>query len=321
MKEETKKKLPNILTASRIISSFGLIGAYFVTSLHPVVLAGWYALTAGTDFLDGYLARKWNVTSDLGAFLDGVADKVLNVGMLLAMVAVGTVPVWPLLVLARDIPVAIATVHHKLRTSKERMELEGRSRSLTYEERLVKAKESGELKGTKKEIQRKKWALRRDTVKDRWKEIKLGESITPTLAGKLKMWLLVAGIASNLLLGSFMDPAIASAVANAFYGLTLVDSAIDAVWFTKVMQKCNREQKWKKAETVKDEKPTTTISSVTFGKEETKTQEDKKECDTSVMEQRISLSDAEIERLITPPEMQSSEKETGLARQKTKFKR
>ena len=38
--------------------------------------AGLFAVTAFTDFLDGYLARKWDATSTLGAFLDSTADKL-----------------------------------------------------------------------------------------------------------------------------------------------------------------------------------------------------------------------------------------------------
>lgn len=61
-----------------------------------MVLEGWFAaafavflVAAITDFVDGYLARRWNVTSVLGAFLDTIADKLLIVGTLFALVHVG----------------------------------------------------------------------------------------------------------------------------------------------------------------------------------------------------------------------------------------
>jgi len=46
-----------------------------------------YALAAFTDWLDGYLARKWNQTSAFGAFLDPVADKLLVVMALVLLTA------------------------------------------------------------------------------------------------------------------------------------------------------------------------------------------------------------------------------------------
>jgi phosphatidylglycerophosphate synthase len=46
--------------------------------------AALFALAAVTDFLDGYLARRWHVESVLGAFLDTTADKLLVTGTLLA---------------------------------------------------------------------------------------------------------------------------------------------------------------------------------------------------------------------------------------------
>lgn len=38
-----------------------------------------FLLAAITDFLDGYLARRWEISSPFGAFLDPVADKVVNI--------------------------------------------------------------------------------------------------------------------------------------------------------------------------------------------------------------------------------------------------
>ena len=53
-----------------------------------------FAVAASTDFLDGYLARRWSVTSTLGSFLDTTADKLLVSGALIALVDVHRVNAW-----------------------------------------------------------------------------------------------------------------------------------------------------------------------------------------------------------------------------------
>jgi CDP-diacylglycerol--glycerol-3-phosphate 3-phosphatidyltransferase len=58
------------------------------------VAAGLFALAAATDFLDGYLARRWSVTSKLGSFLDTTADKLLVAVVLMALVAVDRASPW-----------------------------------------------------------------------------------------------------------------------------------------------------------------------------------------------------------------------------------
>ena len=69
---------PNLLTLLRIllIPVFVLV-FYLPTHWSPYVAAAVFSAAAVTDFVDGYLARRWGQTSPLGAFLDPVADKLM----------------------------------------------------------------------------------------------------------------------------------------------------------------------------------------------------------------------------------------------------
>ena len=71
--------LPNKLTVLRLIMIPIFVAVYFITALpyNYVISAVIFALAAFTDFLDGYIARKYNLVTDLGKFLDPIADKVL----------------------------------------------------------------------------------------------------------------------------------------------------------------------------------------------------------------------------------------------------
>ena len=78
-----KEKIPNYLTWSRVLA----IPVIALLVMIPFqwanyLSAGLFCLVALTDWLDGYLARKWHVQSDFGAFLDPVADKLLVVVLL-----------------------------------------------------------------------------------------------------------------------------------------------------------------------------------------------------------------------------------------------
>lgn len=67
--------IPNILTLMRIILIPILLVVYY--SPYPIWATAIFILAAITDWLDGYLARKWQQTSAFGAFLDPVADKLI----------------------------------------------------------------------------------------------------------------------------------------------------------------------------------------------------------------------------------------------------
>lgn len=59
-----------------------------------VVAAGLFAFAAVTDFVDGYLARRWRLTTTLGSFLDTTADKFLVSGVMIALVSAGRASPW-----------------------------------------------------------------------------------------------------------------------------------------------------------------------------------------------------------------------------------
>lgn len=62
---------------------------------------------AFTDFLDGYLARRWKIVTILGGFLDTIADKLLVAGALFALVEVGRAWAWAaFIIVAREIAIS-----------------------------------------------------------------------------------------------------------------------------------------------------------------------------------------------------------------------
>lgn len=68
--------VPNWLTYFRCVAIPLFVGVFYRPESN-VAASGLFAVASATDFLDGYLARKWDVTSAFGAFLDPVADKLM----------------------------------------------------------------------------------------------------------------------------------------------------------------------------------------------------------------------------------------------------
>lgn len=82
------KQLPNILTVSRIVLLPVLIGLFFVDGAAAAWTALWiYIFCAVTDFLDGWIARKFGSTSGFGTFLDPISDKIMVGSLLLTLAA------------------------------------------------------------------------------------------------------------------------------------------------------------------------------------------------------------------------------------------
>ena len=89
--------IPNLLAVTRLILT-PIIMALVLASPNnrgiALTAAFVFGIAALTDFADGYLARRWRITTTLGAFLDTVADKVLVAGALIALVEIGTTTTW-----------------------------------------------------------------------------------------------------------------------------------------------------------------------------------------------------------------------------------
>jgi len=68
------------------------------------IAAALFAIAAATDFIDGFLARRWRATTTLGSFLDTTADKLLASGVLVALVGAGRASPWiATIIVAREL--------------------------------------------------------------------------------------------------------------------------------------------------------------------------------------------------------------------------
>ncbi len=101
--------LANWITLSRLVVAPVIIGWLAVD--HAAVsrwgCLGLFLVAALTDWLDGYVARRWNQVSDLGKILDPLVDKLLVLAPLLALVQLQLIPAWSVfLILLRELGIA-----------------------------------------------------------------------------------------------------------------------------------------------------------------------------------------------------------------------
>ena len=85
--------LPNKLSLSRLIITPIMMFFYLASfiTFGKVIAVGLFVIGAITDFLDGYIARKYNLVTDMGKFLDPIADKLLVTSALILVVVDGTI--------------------------------------------------------------------------------------------------------------------------------------------------------------------------------------------------------------------------------------
>lgn len=101
--------LPNKLTVFRIcMVPLFMLFIYLQTPGKYLISLIIFAVAAITDALDGRIARKYNLVTDFGKFMDPLADKLLVIAALTCMIKPGLVPAWIVVVIvARELAVSI----------------------------------------------------------------------------------------------------------------------------------------------------------------------------------------------------------------------
>ena len=99
--------LPNILTLARVAAIPVVMVLMLSGSRNSGMWAAFiFTIAAITDFIDGWLARKWQVVTVLGKFLDPLADKLIVMAALIMLIPLDRVPAWAVfMILAREMVV------------------------------------------------------------------------------------------------------------------------------------------------------------------------------------------------------------------------
>ena len=100
--------VPNILSLARLVLTIPVIVLILINTPQAYLAATvLYFFTAVSDTVDGRIARRYNLVTRLGVFLDLAADKVFVCSILIALVQVGRVPAWiAIVIVAREFVVS-----------------------------------------------------------------------------------------------------------------------------------------------------------------------------------------------------------------------
>lgn len=93
--------LPNKLTMFRVILIPFFLAAFMVPGIPAGkwIAVGIFGIASLTDLLDGKIARKYNLVTDFGKFMDPLADKLLVCSAMIAMIELGRMPAWVVIVI------------------------------------------------------------------------------------------------------------------------------------------------------------------------------------------------------------------------------
>lgn len=92
--------LPDKLTISRIFLTFVFMFFLFAGGIGAKVIALFIFLIASlTDFLDGFIAKGCNISTNFGKLMDPIADKILVLASFLAFVELGLIPAWMVVII------------------------------------------------------------------------------------------------------------------------------------------------------------------------------------------------------------------------------
>jgi cardiolipin synthase (CMP-forming) len=108
-REKTELSIPNIITLGRIILVPVIVWA--IASNQMEIAFTIFVVAGVSDAVDGFLAKRFNMASELGALLDPLADKALLVSIYVALGIWGAMPRWiVILVVSRDIMIVSAVI-------------------------------------------------------------------------------------------------------------------------------------------------------------------------------------------------------------------
>ena len=106
------RHLPNLLCVLRILMVYP-VAAWLLEGRYPAVML-LFAVAAFTDALDGFLAKRFSWTSELGKVLDPLADKLLLVTVFVCLSVAGLAPWWlTALVVLRDLVILFGALTYK----------------------------------------------------------------------------------------------------------------------------------------------------------------------------------------------------------------
>ncbi len=93
--------LPNKLTIFRVIliPFFVVLLLFDITAYDKWIALAIFIIASLTDFLDGHIARKYNLVTNFGKFMDPLADKLLVCSAMICLVELSRIPAWVVIVI------------------------------------------------------------------------------------------------------------------------------------------------------------------------------------------------------------------------------